>query len=79
VLDAHGKEPTSTFPMKLCCKDSLEEGDLCFSSNKATLSQPHATLTAKDSTFELWKDPLQCPPRPNSAKVFIIHVFGTNV
>jgi hypothetical protein len=57
MLDAHGKEPTSTFPMKLCCKDSLEEGDLCFSSNQTTLSQSHATLTtlpmAKDSIFGL--------------------------
>jgi hypothetical protein len=79
MLDAHGKEPASTLPKKLCHKDSLEERDLCFNSNKATLSQPHATLTAKDSTFELWKDSLQCRPRPNSAKAFIIHVFGANV
>ena len=83
MWEAHGKEPASTFPKKLCYKDSLEEGDLCFSSNKATLSQSHAALTAlltaKDSTFELWKDSLQCRPRPNSAKAFIIHVFGANV
>jgi hypothetical protein len=46
MLDAHGKEQASTFPKKLCYKDSLEEGDLGFSSNKATLSQSHATLTA---------------------------------
>ena len=57
MLGAHGEQPTSPFPMKLSCKDSLEEGDLCFSSNQATLSQSHATLTtlpiAKDSIFGL--------------------------
>ena len=83
MLEAHGKEPASTFSKKLCYKDGLEERDLCFSSNKATLSQPHATLTAlltaKDCTFELWKDSLQCPLPSNSAKAFIHHVFGANV